>query len=640
MCGIIGIHGSKTRIDPDILAKAAASLAHRGPDGSGYYTDAQKTHALAHRRLSIIDLATGGQPLKNETGDIIAVVNGEFYGHEDIRRVLESRGHVFATRSDSEILIHLYEEYGTACLEHLRGEFAFILRDEKRALTFAARDRFGIKPLFYAQKEDGTLLLASEAKALFALGLPARWDMESFHTAASLQYTPPGRTLFAGVLQLKPGHMLVAGGSGIGINPYWEMDFLPESETENDEVLAETRVHDALQEALRLRLAADVPVCFHLSGGLDSSGLLGMASRLTGTAQDAFTVRFAEEGYDEYAIARETAAATGARLHAVDVSQDDLVAHLPDAVRAGEGLAINGHLAGKYLLNRAIRAAGFKVALSGEGSDEIFAGYPHLRQDLWAHDSANDAQAAARQAALYAGNAASAGVQIALGDGLSTQAAHEALGYVPAFLAAKATLGLRMQGVLSGAFRARFHARDAYAALLEDTDAARITAHWHPVNRSAWLWSKTALATYILRTLGDGMDMAHSVEGRLPFLDHHVFAAARRVPLGLKINNGREKYILRRALRPYITDTVYNRQKHPFMAPPVSLFGNARLRGMMQDHFASASFAALPFFDTKAARGLPAALEKMTPQERTAQEPVMMMMLTAHVLGDSFGLTA
>lgn len=640
MCGIIGIYNSPRPVCSDALRRAADTLAHRGPDGEGFYIADDRQSALAHRRLSIIDLATGTQPLANENKDIYAVVNGEFYGHAAIRRDLESRGHIFATRSDSEILVHLYEEYGTACLEHLRGEFAFILLDRRKKLLFSARDRFGIKPLCYTTLADGTLLLASEAKALFALGAAARWDMESFYTAASLQYTLPGRSLFGGIQQLKPGEMMIAQGASVQIRPYWEMDFLPESQTEDDETAAAESIAAALTDALQERLCADVPVCFHLSGGLDSSGLLGLATAMTGQAQDAFTVRFQHEGYDEYPVAAETAQAQNTRLHVVDVTQDDLVTHLPDAVYHGEGLAINGHLAGKYLLNRAIRAAGFKVALSGEGADEIFAGYPHLRQDLWEAEAANDTEALQNQALLLAGNRASAGVQLPLGTGLPTDRVRKTLGYVPAFLAAKATLGRRIHALLSPAFAADFANTDAYSALLDETQAAALTAGCHNVNRSAFLWSKTALANYILRTLGDGMDMAHSVEGRLPFLDHHLFAAARRLPVSLKIRNGQEKYILRRVLRPYITDTVYKRQKHPFMAPPVSLFSNPALRTMIADHFSSASFAALPFFDVKAARALPAQLEKMDENERRAQEPVVMTLLTAHVLAQKLGLTA
>ncbi len=241
-----------------------------------------------------------------------------------------------------------------------------------------------------------------------------------------------------------------------------------------------------------------------------------------------------------------------------------------------------------------------------------------------------------QQASLYASNAASTGVQLAYGDSLPTQGLQSALGYVPAFLAAKATLGYRLHGLLAPAFRARFSGVDNYAALTANDK----TRAWHPVNRSAYYWSKTALAGYILRTLGDGMDMAHSVEGRLPFLDHHLFDTVRRLPVSMKIKGGTEKYILRRVLRPYITDTVYHRQKHPFMAPPVSLFANNRLGEMLNDTLASASFSAMPFFDTAQARGLPARLKQMNDKDRTAQEPALMMMLTAHVLQQKFGLSA
>ncbi len=636
MCGIIGIHGSKNPVSLQVLQKAADTLTHRGPDGAGFYISADHRHALAHRRLSIIDLSTGAQPLYSENRTVIAVVNGEFYDHDAIRHGLQARGHIFATRSDSEILIHLYEEYGMDCLQYLRGEFAFILQDTNKNLTFAACDRFGIKPLCYTQTPDGTVMLASEAKALFALGADAAWDAESFYSSASMQYVQPGRTLFAGIRQLRPGEMLRVQKGRIDTRSYWDMDFLPEADTLQNEQEAEALVHDALMDSLRKRLCADVPVCFHLSGGLDSSGLLGMATAATGHAQDAFTVRFQHDAYDEYAIARETAAAQNARLHVVDVSQDDLVHFLPDAVYHAEGLSINGHLAGKYLLNRAIRTAGFKVALSGEGSDEIFAGYPHLRQDLWAYEQANDAQAPALHAALYASNTASTGVQLAYGDSLPTDSLTRNLGYIPAFLAAKATLGYRLHSLLAPAFRARFAGIDAYSTLT----AADKTQGWHPVNRSAYYWSKTALAGYILRTLGDGMDMAHSVEGRLPFLDHHLFNTVRRLPVGMKIKSGTEKYILRRALRPYITDTVYSRQKHPFMAPPVSLFSNAGLSEMLNDTLSSTSFAAIPFFDALQARSLPARLRAMNDKDRTAQEPALMMMLSAHVLQQKFGLSA
>lgn len=640
MCGITSIYNSKNPVTRNIMTRGMDVLAHRGPDGEGFWIAPDAKTGLGHRRLSIIDLATGAQPLFNETGDVIAVVNGEFYGHEEIRTDLAARGHVFKTKSDSEILIHLYEEYGTDCLSHLRGEFSFILIDTKQNRLFAARDRFGIKPLCYTVTPDGALMLASEAKALFAMGAPAAWDADSFYTSTSMQYTLPGRTLFKDILQLKPGHTLIASGGSIKTACYWDMDFLPESDTRQDEKEAAEDIATALTEAVKLRLAADVPVCFHLSGGLDSSAIMGLATHIAQKPLDAFTVSFEHDGYDEFSIAAETATHLGARLHAVRVTQDDLIYGMEDAVYHGEGLAINGHLASKFLLNKAIRAAGFKVALSGEGSDEIFAGYPHMRQDLMQYDAANDtASTAAQHQTLYATNQASAGVQLAHGAGLSTDAVADALGFVPAFLQAKASLGQRMTALLDPAFAQNHGTKDAYAGFMGDSDLSQLAGR-HPVNQSAWLWSKTALANYILRTLGDGMEMAQSVEGRLPFLDHKLFDAVRRLPMGMKIKGMVEKHILRQAVKPHVTETVFKRQKHPFMAPPVSVFSNQKLMGYIQDHLASADFKAVPFFDAAKAQKLLTDLPAMSSTDRTAAEPVLMMMLTAQLLQKRFGLAA
>jgi asparagine synthase (glutamine-hydrolysing) len=209
MCGIAGIYTWKAPVTTEVIRRGTNALIHRGPDGEGIWISPRGNMGLGHRRLSIVDLSTGSQPIASEDGKKHVIVNGEFYDHQRIRKDLERRGHMFRTHSDSEIVLHLYEEYGFDCLEHLRGEFAFVLWDEDKQQLFAARDRFGIKPLCYAIT-SGALMLASEAKALFAMGLPAAWDQYAFFHAASLQYTPQDRTLFKDVFQLKPGHAIVA----------------------------------------------------------------------------------------------------------------------------------------------------------------------------------------------------------------------------------------------------------------------------------------------------------------------------------------------------------------------------------------------------------------------------------------------
>jgi asparagine synthase (glutamine-hydrolysing) len=635
MCGIIGILSRDSLRKTDLQAGLKA-LHHRGPDGTGIWVSQNGKTGLGHARLSIIDLATGQQPLVNETGHIRAVVNGEFYDYEDIRQNLEDKGHQFATRSDSEILIHLYEEYGTDCLQYLRGEFSFLLWDDDKEWLFAARDRFGIKPLCYAETAQG-FFIASEAKALFAAGVPAVWDSYAFYHAASMQYVPQDRTLFDNVAQLKPGHMLVFKNGHKTISKYWDLDYLPEADTDNrSEAEWVDVVAEKFSEAVRLRLRADVPVCFHLSGGLDSSAVLGLAASESDKPLDAFTVSFSHDGYDEYAVAAESAAHNGANLHVVNVSQDDLVRELPDAVYYGEGLAVNGHLAAKYILNRHIRARGFKVALTGEGADEVFAGYPHLRQDLLASGTVNENTALQMQK-LYASNLASTGVQLAYGAELPTAAVANSIGHVPSFLAAKAALGNRIHHILSDRYKDDFSKTDCYADLMRAVPQEQLQGK-HPVNNALYLWTKLTLANYILKTLGDGMEMAHSIEGRLPFLDHHLFETVRRMPLSMKIKGVTEKFVLREAVRPHITDRVYRREKHPFMAPPVSVYSNDGLNGFIQDSIRSESFNAVPFFNRKK---IIAALDKL-PQEdaksRTAMEPVLMTVLTAHLVQQKFGL--
>ena len=279
MCGIVGIFSRREPIGEGRLQRATRSLFHRGPDGEGYWMSPDRRVGLGHARLSIIDLATGSQPIASEDGRSQIAVNGEFYGYEAIQRELERSGHRLRTRSDSEIALHLYQDLGPQCLHRLRGEFAFIIWDEHQRTLFAARDRFGIKPLFYSFYND-TLYLASEVKALFAAGVPARWDAES--VAQSVECGGHQvRTLFDGVFQVPPGHYLLATDKHFQIVPYWDFNYPRAAERtpkrSDSEYVAEFR--HVLEEAVRLRLRADVPVGCYLSGGLDSCAVLGLAAK-------------------------------------------------------------------------------------------------------------------------------------------------------------------------------------------------------------------------------------------------------------------------------------------------------------------------------------------------------------------------
>jgi asparagine synthase (glutamine-hydrolysing) len=641
MCGIAAFFSRGRRISAERLKGATNSLHHRGPDSQGAWLSPDQCVGLGHTRLSIIDLTTGDQPIANEDERIHIVVNGEFYDFERQRRELERRGHLFRTRSDSEIALHLYEEFGAHCVQQLRGEFAFVLWDGSNQTLFAARDRFGIKPLYYAV-HDGTLYLASEIKALFAAGVPARWDDEYFYQHA----TGPAmsdRTLFDGVHQVPPGHYLTATPNGMRLLRYWEFNYPPA-----DELGADTRDESAcveefaavFEEAVRLRMRADVPVGCYLSGGLDSCAVLGFAARVSSSPIQAFTLTFDRAAYDEGDIAREMAARSCANFHPIPIKQSDIADNFAEAIWHSETLFSNGHGVSKYLLSRAVRDAGYKVVYTGEGSDEIFGGYVHFRTDMLQHNTqgqdAAEVQRLLQQ--LETANSISRGMLMPAGHTGSLESAERLLGFVPGCLKVFAAQGQQRQTLFDADFGARFAGRDSARLFLDSLDVPAVLGGRDRLNKSLFVWAKSFLPNYILNLLGDRMEMAHSVEGRVPFLDHHVVECVCRAPVSLKIRGMTEKYLLREAAKPLITETVYRRQKHPFLSPPVTTVPRERFHQMMQDTLRGPVLASLPFYDQKNVVALLDQLPTMSESERIGWDPILMSVLSACVIQERFGL--
>jgi asparagine synthase (glutamine-hydrolysing) len=576
MCGVIAMVSQRHAVDRGALERGIHAMHHRGPDQRHTWISDGGRAGLGHARLSIIDLDSGTQPIANEDGSLQIAVNGEFYDFERIRNQLEREGHRFRTRSDSEIALHLYEQHGLGFLDHLRGEFAFVLWDERNRMLLAARDRFGIKPLLYTV-HDGTLIVASEAKAIRAAGVPLRWDEGSFFHCMQLQYMHFDRTLFEGIYQVRPGHYLLATDGHVQSHRYWDHDYPRADEraaADPEELTAMFRAQ--LDEAVRLRLRADVPVACFLSGGLDSASVAGIATQQLGRPLPCFTICFDDDAYDEFPIAEETARTLGAEFHPLRATRRDLLAALPEAIFHAEGLVVNGHLAAKFLLSRHVRDAGFKVVLSGEGSDEILLGYPHFRADLWSQNPARLEQ-------LRQTNEVSAGLLLPQGDTLPLGQLERALGFAPSFLQTKASLGRRNLDLLSADFVSRFAGRDPFAVLLLGIDHAGQLAGRHRLDQSAYLWLKIAFPNYLLRLLGDASEMAHSVEGRVPFLDHHLARFAHSLPIDVKIRGDTEKAILRDAARPVLTDRVHARQKQALFTPPLSGSANRDADALFQD---------------------------------------------------------
>jgi asparagine synthase (glutamine-hydrolysing) len=598
--------------------------------------------ALGHARLSIIDLRTGAQPIVSEDGCTRIIVNGEFYGYEAIQRELEQSGHRLRTRSDSEIALHLYRDLGPQCLHRLRGEFSLVVWDETNQTLFAARDRFGIKPLFYAWHE-GTLYLASEVKALLAAGVPARWDPESFAQSAECGHSEVG-TLFDGIMQIPPGHYMLASAGQLQIVRYWDFNYPTMTQTVSRRSDADyaAEVRQALDEAIRLRLRADVPVACYLSGGLDSCAILGLAAKHRSDPIRAFTLTFDLSEYDEEAEAKEMAARAGAEFCPIPIRQSDLAEHFADAVIQSESVCYNAHGVAKYLLSRAVSAAGYKVVLTGEGSDEIFGGYAHFRRDMLLHNTEGQDRATVAKLLeeLDALNPVSRGVLLPHGEMAPRERIRRLLGFVPTWIEARAAGAAKFRALLAGDLLGRFAAREPYLNFFGGLDVRGQLSGREPVHQSMYLWSKAILPNYLLTTLGDRMEMAHSIEGRVPYLDHHLVEVVRSQPVSQKIRGMTEKFVLREAARDVITDTIYRRQKHPFFSPPATLRPDEKLYALMQDKLRGSALASIPFFDRKKVIGLLDSLPSMDVGTRAAYDEVLMTVLSACVLQERFKLAA
>lgn len=626
MCGIVAIYSKENRIAEESLLRATRSLIHRGPDEQHHWIASHGRVGLGHTRLSIIDLFTGAQPIASEDGRLRIVVNGEFYDFERIRCELETRGHQFRTHSDSEIALHLYEEMGAACLEHLRGEFAFAIWDEKNQTLFAARDRFGIKPLFYTRFDD-RLYLASEVNALFAAGIPANWDHESMFQNLFLS-VDQDRSLFRKIRQLPAGHYMLAGPRSSEIVCYWDVNY-PRAKQNNHQSEANWIDHlrTLLDEAVRLRMRADVPVGCYVSGGIDSSSVLGLASRYGNGRVATFTVAFDQAEFNESATASRTAAHAGADFISVPVSEADFADVFVEAVAHGEMVHYNAHGAARYRLSRVVQQAGYKVVLAGEGADELFAGYEFSRQALLSANG-NSSVLKLPRMLLRLMRSKSLTEQRIARTSPWLERISRGLAFAPNLLDYVAEKFALLDSMLATDFAEEFRKRDPYREFFRQFKWRANLYGREPVKQILYLWMKSLFVNYVLA--GERLDMAHAVEVRLPFLDHKVFEFARSIPANLLARNGGQKYVLREAVRPFVTDEVYRGTKQPFFAPPM-LIGNPMYQ-LLQDLLRSESFKSVPFFNQSSVVRFLDELPAMDESTRRSMDPVLFMMASIGVL--------
>ena len=556
MCGIAGIYNYRDSqpVDPAQLKQMADVMAHRGPDDEGFFSFGPV--GLAHRRLSIIDVKGGHQPMFNEDSSIVLVFNGEIYNHRDLRAALEPKGHVFRTRSDTESIIHAYEEYGDDFEAQLTGMFAFALWDGPRRRLVLSRDRLGIKPLYYTVQR-GQLIFASEIKAILTVpGVERRVDLDALDAFLSLRYVPGPKTMFKGIFKLQPGHTLTAQGDRIAVRQYWDLAY---SEEPRDESRVLEELEGLLFEVCQSHLMTEVPYGVFLSGGVDSSSVVAILREILKEPVATFTVGYHQaDGINEFDYARclSRHAETDHReltLLAKDFADwiPRLVWHLDEPV--GDPACIPLYFLARYAKEWAT------VLHSGEGADEIFAGYPIYKR----MEVLNRLQASAM---LPMARVLSRGlVPLCRGNKLAPylRAVGEPLearyrGVSGHFLNGRK--GQLLQGSAGPVLGAEAFLTDTYGGYY---DRVRTAA---ALNRMLYVDTKTWLPDDLL-IKADKMTMAASVELRVPFLDHRLVEFAARLPISFKLRGGETKYLLKKAMARYLPRDVIYRTKKGFPVP-------------------------------------------------------------------------
>ncbi|HEY7140334.1 MAG TPA: asparagine synthase (glutamine-hydrolyzing) [Methylomirabilota bacterium] len=550
MCGIAGAYHFATGapVPEDLARRMADHLVHRGPDDRGEYRDPTGCLALGFTRLSIIDLAGGHQPMANADGSLWLVYNGEIYNHLELRARLAHR--TFRTRSDTEVILHLYEEEGLEAFRHLRGMFAIALWDRARRRLVLARDRLGIKPLYYAVAPH-RLLFASEVPALLRpTSVPREVDPDALRQYLETRAVPAPLTLLRHVRKLVPGHYLVCDERGVGAQtPFWKLTARPRPDGPTSEADAVRELREAIDRTVSAHMLSDVPVGAMLSGGLDSSVIVSAMRRSTAGELHTFSVGFEEEGFHEFEYSRQVSRLFGTRAHEYVLRPEDFVEFLPQLVVEFADPVADPAAVPLHFISRVARAHGIKVVLSGEGSDELFAGYPSYRLeadggDSWASLRRIARRTRARWRAARAGEGRSstgrprdrfypghAGLpDPSLVDSLVLQPADPELDMLDAYHREAAEAGLdRLQTML---------AIDLQTRIPEDL---------------------------LCRT--DRMTMANSIEARVPFLDHELVELGFWLPSALKIRRGVSKYVLKRAAEAWLPSNVIYRPKMGFPTP-------------------------------------------------------------------------
>jgi len=576
----------------------AAAIRHRGPDGYGFYADQRV--GLAHVRLSIVDVAGGAQPLTNETGNVVVTFNGEVYNHLELRRQLEARGHVFKTRCDTEVLVHGYEEWGPQLLSRLNGQFAFAIYDAAAQTIFLARDRFGVRPLFYAVRDEA-LYFASEVKALFASGeVDATPDPVALDEVFTFWAPRAPRSGFAGVAALEPGTYAMWRDGSLRVHRYYELGFCDHDLEPADAI---ERLDALMRSGVELRMRADVPVGAYLSGGLDSSITATLAAAASPHQLRSFSITFDDPRFDESQFQRDVAAVVGSSHSVASMGATTIADSFPDVIWHTEIPIVRTAPAPMFHLARLTKACGIKVVLTGEGADELFLGYDLFKEVSVRRFCLRRPESSVRRKLFgrlypYLDAPGATGGEfwqryfLDAGD-----CADPVFSHLPRF-----ALTSWIKGFYSPDFAASLDQTDVISEL-RDSLPERYHS-WSPLNKAAYLEMTLLLASYLLSSQGDRMAMAHGVEGRFPFLDHRLFEFSAALPTSSRLRGLKEKEILRRWAKHILQGETVARRKQPYRAPDAASFFGRGTPSYVLDLLSEDSIRRSGLWSHKAVTGL------------------------------------
>ena len=567
MCGIAGICrlGGMEDISVDTLLRMTCCLDHRGPDEKGIYID--DNVGLGHSRLSIIDLSGGVQPIHNEDGTVWIVYNGEVFNYLELREKLLAKGHRFYTSCDTEVVVHMYEEYGAECLEQLNGQFAFVIWDSRKHVLFAGRDRMGIRPFHYTVNK-GMLYFSSEIKGIFQAGEIERdLDKRAIDEIFTFWTTIGSRTAFKGISELPPGHYMTVSAGKVEVKRYWDIPYYPKNELTGMPVREIcSQVRQMLSEAVSLRLRADVPVASYLSGGLDSSGLTSLVVKNFNRDVRTFGIRFEESAFDEGKQQEDMVRFLGARHCEIHASNERIGSALADVLWHAEKPILRTSPVPLYLLSRLVRQSGMKVVITGEGADEVFGGYNIFREAKIRRFWARQPGSAARRGLIghlypYIFK------HSRLKNTLENFFAKDLSKFDDPLFSHMLRWGntSRIKGFFSEELKERIGNYDALGQLRESLPEDYGRRDYFA--KAQYLEMGIFMSNYLLSSQGDRVAMANSVEIRLPYLDPNIVEFMAKVPAKWKILGLNEKHVLKKAFSDILPESITSRSKHPYRAP-------------------------------------------------------------------------